>query len=718
MTLKRYLTGLIWLCIAPLLVLATLLAVDHVQDVNEHSREHAQGLAQAAAASIDDALRDRISALLLLASSPLADDAARQKDFYAEAQNFLKHFGHHLIQLEPDGRTLRFTTRAPLGSALPLAAVPRGRVAVEAAAVSRQPEVSDVFIGSISKQRLVSAVAPAIRDGQLRFFLLSAIETRWLEQRLSNLAPPAGWSMVLHDSQGEPLAQLGPTLTETESEAALRFVAPLAQAPWRIELAVPRGIYTAPAVTAGASVSAGLAMLTLAGVLGGSIAARRLARAMEKLTRGAGAGDAAGPRSAIREVAEVQALIADAARRRDQLEAERLEDERRYRQSIEAAALKLQLSEARLRSIVDGASEGIITADAQQHILLVNRAAARIYGHEPQALIGQPLDLLIPERFRSRHRIDVQAFGEAESPPRPMGARPPVLGLRANGEEFPVEAAISYVHVDGQRLFTVILRDITERLRAEEQIRTARAELEASHAELRRLVAARDSVQEQERKRIARELHDDLQQTLAAIKMDTMAIAQQLPRDPSRVPAMLAKIDELATGAIASTRRIVNDLRPKLLEELGLRPALEALAADFAQRSGIECTVDAAAGVDPDDTLSPAAAGCLYRVAQEALNNVVKHADAHHVRIALLHDEGPHGLHGHRVKLRIHDDGRGIAPEDRRKPHSFGLVGMHERVRAVGGTLRIDSPPGGGTLVEVEVAMKVEGAAGDAAAAR
>jgi PAS domain S-box-containing protein len=697
MTLKRYLTGLIWLCVAPLLALAALLAVDHVRDVNDHSREHAQGLAQAAAASIDDALRDRISALLLLASSPLADDAARQKDFYAEAQNYLRHFGHHLIQLEPDGRTLRFTTRAPLGSPLPLAAVPRGRVAVDAAAISRQPEVSDVFIGSISKQPLISAVVPAIRGDRLRFYLLSAIETRWLEQRLSSLAPPAGWTMMLRDSQGEPLARQGPALSDADAETALHFVAPLAQAPWRIELAVPRGIYTAPAISAGASVSAGLAMLTLAGVLGGSIAARRLARAMEQLAHGGSPGDAAAPQATIREIADVQALIANAARRRDELEAERREDERRFRESIEAASLQLQLSEARLRSIVDGASEGIITADMQQHILLANRAAARIYGYEPQALIGQPLDLLIPERFRARHRLDVQAFGEAESPARPMGTRPPVLGLRANGEEFPIEAAISYVHVDGQRLFTVIVRDITERLRAEEQIRAARAELEASHAELRRLVAARDGVQEQERKRIARELHDDLQQTLAAIKMDTLAIEQQLQRDPARVPPMLAKIDELATGAIASTRRIVNDLRPKLLEELGLRPALEALASDFAQRTGIDCSVDAAADGEHDAALAAPVANCLYRVTQEALNNVIKHAGARHVRLTLAHAPGG------RVRLRIHDDGRGLTPQQARKPHSFGLVGMDERVRAIGGRLTVTGQPGAGTVVEVEV---------------
>lgn len=696
MTLKRYLTGLIWLCIAPLFALAALLAVDHVLDVRDRSREQAQSLAQATTASIDEALRDRIGALELLAASPLADDAARQQEFYVEAQNYLHHFGHHVIQVDADRRTLRFSTRAPLGSLLPSVSVPKGRSAIDLAAVSGRPEVSDVHIGAISELSMVTAAVPARRGDRIRFYLVGAMETNWLEKRLSGAALPAEWTMTLRDSQGEVLARRGPQANETDTSAP-RFESTLTLAPWRLELAVPRASYLAPAIGAGTAVSAGLALLTLAGVLGGNIAARRLTRAIQKLTVSDARQGHAAPKSAIHEIATVQELIADAARQREQAEAERREDERRFRQSIEDASLQLQISEARLRGIVDGASEGIITVDAQQRILMANRAAARIYGYEPEAMIGQPLEILMAERFRQRHHADVQAFGEAESAARQMGSRPPVLGLRANGEEFPVEAAISHVHVDGQRLFTAIVRDITERLQAEAQIRSARAELEASHAELRRLVAARDSVQEQERKRIARELHDDLQQTLAAIKMDTLAIGQQLQRDPARVPPMLAKIDELATGAIASTRRIVNGLRPKLLEELGLRPALEALATEFAQRTGIACTVDAAADADADDTLDPATAGCLYRVAQEALNNVIKHADACSVQMTLTHDAGAG------VRLRIQDDGRGMTADDHRKPHSFGLVGMAERVHAVGGSLRVESQPGAGTVVEVEV---------------
>jgi signal transduction histidine kinase len=422
--------------------------------------------------------------------------------------------------------------------------------------------------------------------------------------------------------------------------------------------------------------------------------------------------------------------------------------------------------------------------------------------------------------LRERHRRALAAFGESGAAALPMSGRPPLPALHADGHEFPIEAAVSQLHVGGQRLYTVILRDVSERLRADEAIRTAKAkldaalasmtdglaifdaadrlvefndafaayhrfaskdeclrtlteypalfevsmsdgtplppqrwparralggetginveftirrqdsgerwigsysfapiraaggaidgavlvmrdvtalhtihaELQASHAALRRLVAAQDSVQEAERKRVARELHDDLQQTLAAIKMDTVAIGLQLRQDPARVAPMLTKIDELATAAIASTRRIVNDLRPQMLEELGLLAALEALAADFAQRTGIDCRVDS----DGDVELEPSVATCLYRVAQESLNNVLKHADARQVQIAI-------GCDGDRVRLNVRDDGKGLQATDRHKPHSFGLVGMSERVHAAGGSLRIDSAPARGTRVEVEV---------------
>jgi len=223
------------------------------------------------------------------------------------------------------------------------------------------------------------------------------------------------------------------------------------------------------------------------------------------------------------------------------------------------------------------------------------------------------------------------------------------------------------------------------------------AELSASHADLQRLIAAQQNVEENERKRIARELHDELQQVLAAIKMDVAAIEREMAIDPRGVAPLVARIDELATSAITSSRRIVNDLRPLLLEELGLVPALQALCAQFARRNGIAASVVVSGRNMPDDAVPGPIAICLYRVAQESLNNVVKHADATRVQLDLI------GLDDGGVQMRVADDGRGIGADDRRKPQSFGLRGMRERVRALGGRLRVERRAEGGTAVDVEI---------------
>jgi signal transduction histidine kinase len=238
-------------------------------------------------------------------------------------------------------------------------------------------------------------------------------------------------------------------------------------------------------------------------------------------------------------------------------------------------------------------------------------------------------------------------------------------------------------------VFTV--RDVTEQKRMEEELR-------ASHQDLERLVVAQQSIEEEERKRIARELHDELQQVLAAIKMDVGSIQSELAADPARLPALITRMDDLATAAITSSRRIVNDLRPLLLEELGLVPALEVLARQFAERTGLRVSVDSDERCcQADDAPSDPVSLCLYRAAQEALNNAAKHSHAGRVEMRLARPEAGGW------RLSIADDGRGLRPEDRRKPGSFGLRGMAERVRALGGTLRVDSVPGHGVAVTVEI---------------
>jgi signal transduction histidine kinase len=223
------------------------------------------------------------------------------------------------------------------------------------------------------------------------------------------------------------------------------------------------------------------------------------------------------------------------------------------------------------------------------------------------------------------------------------------------------------------------------------------AELAAAHDGLQRLVTAQDRALEDERLRIARELHDDMQQSLVAMLMEVGTARAAIAATDASVTGAdeaLARIGALSRQAIAATRRIIRDLRPQALEELGLEAALKALTAQFAAHSGLACRIDTR-GLDRANPRHLAAIGtCVYRVTQEALNNIAKHAGARSVRIAL------HRLRDGRLRLAVADDGRGLAAGARERRDAFGLLGMHERLRAVGGTLDVRSRPGRGTTVE------------------
>ena len=245
-------------------------------------------------------------------------------------------------------------------------------------------------------------------------------------------------------------------------------------------------------------------------------------------------------------------------------------------------------------------------------------------------------------------------------------------------------------------------RDSEQRYR--EQLERGAADLRASQAELRSLMTEHHRVEDRERRRIARELHDELQQVLVAIKINVASIERELAADPKRLAPLVERIDELASTAVTSTRRIVNDLRPLMLEELGLLPALEALCRQFTERTGIAAGVEAASDEAEWPRFSEPIEICLYRVAQESLTNVAKHSGATQVQLRLA--ARPDG----RLTMQVRDNGRGLHRDGRRSPLAFGLKGMAERVMALGGSLRVEGSSGDGTVVIVEVARSMHGA--------
>jgi PAS domain S-box-containing protein len=349
-------------------------------------------------------------------------------------------------------------------------------------------------------------------------------------------------------------------------------------------------------------------------------------------------------------------------------------------------AAALREGEARVEAIMRSAMDAIITIDADQRIVLCNLAAEKMFGCTPDQAIGAPLDRFIPERFRAAHRTHIERFGRTGETSRRMGLQTALWALRADGTEFPIEASISQATVGGRKLLTVILRDITERTRAEQELRRA-------DDELRDLAQAMHQVRESERTRIARELHDELGQALTALKMDVDLLGETISRDRTDLLERTDAMRELLDSTVATTRRISADLRPLVLDDLGLGAAAEWLAQTFSQRTHVPCDlkVDVACA-----QLGEPHASALFRILQETLTNVSKHANAKRVEVRLERS-------GDDAVLTVVDDGVGMDPAARPNPRSFGLRGIGERVMLLGGDVKITSGPGAGTALVVRI---------------
>lgn len=353
----------------------------------------------------------------------------------------------------------------------------------------------------------------------------------------------------------------------------------------------------------------------------------------------------------------------------------------------------LSASQTRLAAIVESAMDAIISVDEEQRIVLFNRAAEQVFRCPREDVLGQPLDRLLPARFRQGHRAHIDGFGRTGVTSRRMGDVTTLWALRADGgEEFPIEASISHAKEDGRQFYTVILRDITVR----KQVTDA---LARQQAELRELSAQVHEAREEEKTRIARELHDELGQLLTALKMDLSWLNEKLPAGIPAVVEKTQRMGEALDRLVQSVRRISADLRPLILDDLGLADAAGWLVGEFAQHSGIECRFELQAEQDLSE-LDKKLANTLYRALQESLTNIARHAGARHAWILLAADEAE-------VRLEVEDDGRGIDNTDLTKIQSFGLKGMRERVSFASGQMDISRAARGGTRVCISLPLKM-----------
>ena len=221
-----------------------------------------------------------------------------------------------------------------------------------------------------------------------------------------------------------------------------------------------------------------------------------------------------------------------------------------------------------------------------------------------------------------------------------------------------------------------------------------RASDEVSHAQLRQLSAALQTIREHERTHIARELHDDTAQLLTLLRMDLALLMQNEALAQDAVDLMEG-MDKNLMGAITSVRRIARNLRPRALDEGGLYYALRGLCHEFTERNAIRCDLFAD---DEDLQLGDATSTAAYRIVQEGLTNVARHARATEVLVSV-------GRSNHHLLIAMADNGKGIDPIDMEKPESLGLVGMRERVWALEGEISLGRNEGGGTRIDISLPL-------------
>jgi PAS domain S-box-containing protein len=336
---------------------------------------------------------------------------------------------------------------------------------------------------------------------------------------------------------------------------------------------------------------------------------------------------------------------------------------------------------ARLGGLLDSAMDAIISVDDAQRIVMYNRAAEKLFGWSAEEVRGKPLDLLIPERYRGVHGQQVRRFGATGTTTRRMGDNTVLYALRKDGSEFPIDASISQLPTPEGKLYTVILRDVTERVRAREELASFAAES--------------SGVREQEKSRIARELHDELAQSLTALKMDSIWLRDHLPEGDAEAQEKIAQMLAMLDTSVAAVRRIAADLRPLVLDDLGFGAAIEWVVQNFSQRTGLPCALK----LDESLELQEPFATGVFRIVQESLANVAKHAHASRVEVEVR-------ARGDHVLLRVQDDGIGFRPSAPRKPQSLGLVGLRERAQLMRGEVKVESSPGAGTRIEARIPVR------------